>query len=114
MGDIDTLVFDNLPVGTYQYILYDMMPDNTFGQYMPCPETMSFQLTQPLELITTASLIDHIDCWGDSTDKHLYLLLVEPHLIHIIGLVLEIQLQFQIIYMLIHLFHFQVQHGIML
>ena len=69
IGDIDTLVFDNLPVGTYQYILYDMMPDITFGQYMPCPETMSFQLTQPLELITTASLIDHIDCWGDSTGQ---------------------------------------------
>jgi len=69
MGDIDTLVFDDLPVGSYQYILYDMMPDSVYGTYMPCPETMSFQLTQPLELITTASLIDHIDCWGDSTGQ---------------------------------------------
>ena len=45
------------------------MPDSVYGTYMPCPETMSFQLTQPLELITTASLIDHIDCWGDSTGQ---------------------------------------------
>ena len=69
IGDIDTLIFNNLPVGNYHYYLYDFSPDSLSGIYMPCPQTLHFELTQPLEIITSASLIDNINCWGKSTGQ---------------------------------------------
>ena len=69
LQDVDTLVFNNLPVGTYRYYLYDTMPDTSYGDYMPCPKHLDFSLTQPLELLTSTTMLDHVSCWGDSTGK---------------------------------------------
>ncbi len=66
---LDSIVFDSLTFGTYYYYLYDSVPDNLYGDYMPCPKMMQFDITEPLELLSATSLIDNVACWGDSTGQ---------------------------------------------
>ena len=68
-GLLDTLRIENLIAGTYDFYIYDSIPDGLYGIY-ECPQYEQIVITEPQDtLSTTVNLLSNVECYGDSTGK---------------------------------------------
>ena len=68
-GLLDTIIVENLPAGTYDFYLYDSIPDGLYGVY-ECQKYEQIIITEPQDTIsTTVNLLSNVECYGDSTGK---------------------------------------------
>jgi len=68
-GLLDTIRIENLTAGTYDFYIYDSIPDGLYGIY-ECPQYEQIIITEPQDtLSTTVNLLSNVECYGDSTGK---------------------------------------------
>ena len=68
-GQLDTILIDNLAAGTYDFYVYDSIPDGLYGVY-ECPEYQQIVITQPQDTLSVSvNLLSNVECYGDSTGK---------------------------------------------
>ena len=68
-GLLDTIRVENLVAGTYDFYLYDSIPDGLYGIY-ECQKYEQIIITEPQDTIsTTVNLLSNVECYGDSTGK---------------------------------------------
>jgi gliding motility-associated-like protein len=68
-GLLDTIRIENLTAGTYDFYIYDSIPDGLYGIY-ECPQYEQIVITEPQDtLSTTVNLLSNVECYGDSTGK---------------------------------------------
>jgi gliding motility-associated-like protein len=68
-GLLDTIRVDNLPAGTYDFYLFDSIPDGLYGVY-DCQKYEQIIITEPQDTISTSvNLLSNVECYGDSTGK---------------------------------------------
>ena len=65
----DTIIITDLAAGTYDFYLYDTIPDGLYGIY-GCERSLQIVITAPQDFLSSAfsSSID-VSCWGDSTGQ---------------------------------------------
>ena len=68
-GLLDTIRVENLVAGTYDFYLFDSIPDGLYGIY-ECQKYEQIIITEPQDTIsTTVNLLSNVECYGDSTGK---------------------------------------------
>ncbi|MDC0204748.1 gliding motility-associated C-terminal domain-containing protein [Flavobacteriales bacterium] len=82
IGSQDSIIFNELYAGRYRVFVYDSIPDAVYGKFDPftgnlldssfnyfqCPTIHDVYIKEPCDsLLSVASVINHITCWGDST-----------------------------------------------
>ena len=68
-GQLDTILIENLAAGTYDFYVYDSIPDGLYGIY-ECPEYQQIVITQPQDTLSVSvNLLSNVECFGDSTGK---------------------------------------------
>ena len=68
-GQLDTILIENLPAGTYDFYVYDSIPDGLYGIY-DCAVFQQITITQPQDTLSVSvNLLSNVECYGDSTGK---------------------------------------------
>jgi hypothetical protein len=68
-GTLDTIRVENLVAGTYDFYLYDSIPDALYGIY-ECQKYQQIIITEPNDTLSTSvNLLSNVECYGDSTAK---------------------------------------------
>ena len=68
-GALDTIFIENLPAGTYDFYIYDSIPDGLYGIY-ECPVFEQIVISQPQDILSVSvNLLSNVECFGDSTGK---------------------------------------------
>ena len=66
-GQLDTIQITGLPVGIYEFFVFDSIPDAQYGIY-GCGQNVQITITEPQDyLSSTINLLTNVSCWGDST-----------------------------------------------
>ena len=67
-GKLDTIQINGLPIGVYEFSIFDTIPDGLYGIY-GCMKNVQITITEPQDYLTSyVNLFSAgVKCWGDST-----------------------------------------------